>query len=252
MPAPRRSVTRWLLLLFMLIAFTRLVWRWDTKNIWWDESLSLQRAESPLPALLAGKFTFDDGFTLSTSTDQHPFVYFLVLGGLVRLAGESDLVLRLPSAAAATLLVPAAWCMARLLARLRVVPPATPLWAAGLVALNPFLLWYGREARMYTLVPLLALVSTYWLLRWTEAPPGRRGRLCLAWYALTLALLLCTHYLSFLILPVHAVLFFVHLAGKNRRRAILTALGVLGLGLLVGLAAERLALNAFGSGSNFS
>ncbi|MGE5603437.1 MAG: hypothetical protein ACM30E_10315, partial [Nitrososphaerales archaeon] len=40
--------------------------------------------------------------------------------------------------------------------------------------------------------------------------------------------------------------------GKNRRRAILTALGVLGLGLLVGLAAERLALNAFGSGSNFS
>ena len=78
------------------------------------------------PRLLSGEFTFDDGSTLTTSTDQHPFAYFLLLGGLIRLAGESDLVLRFPSAAAATLLVPAAWAMARLLARRRAVPPATP------------------------------------------------------------------------------------------------------------------------------
>lgn len=236
----------------MLLAFTRLVWRWDTKNIWWDESLSLQRAESPLPALLTGTFTFDDGFTLSTSTDQHPFLYFLALGGLIRLAGESDLVLRFPSAAAATLLVPAAWAMARLLARRHVVPPATPLWAAGLVALNPFLLWYGREARMYTLVPLLALLSTYWLLRWTESPPGQRARLSLAFYSFSLALLFCTHFLAFLLVPVHAALIFFHLARENRRRAALTALGVLAFGLAVGYGAARVALHALGSGSNFS
>ena len=250
--ASRPSLTRWLLLFFILLAFARLVWRWDLKSLWWDESLSLQRAESPLPALLLGRFSFDDGFTVATSTDQHPFAYFLLLGGLIRVAGESDLVLRFPSAAAATLLVPAAWAMARLLARRRIVPPATPLWAAAFMALNPFLLWYGREARMYSLVPLLALVSTYWLLRWTGAPHGKRARLYLAAYAIALVTLLCTHFLSFLILPVHAAVIFFRLGTENRRRAALAALAVLAAALVIGLASAVWVLHGTGGGANFS
>jgi len=44
-----------------------------------DESLRRQRAESSLPALVLGEFTFDNGVTLTSFTDQHPFAYFLLL-----------------------------------------------------------------------------------------------------------------------------------------------------------------------------
>lgn len=247
-----KPATRWLLILLMLLALARLVWRWDAKSLWWDESLSLQRAESSLPALLAGALDFDDGFTVTSTTDQHPPVYFLLLGGLIRLAGDSDFVLRFPAAAAAVLLVPATWAMARLLARRRVVPPATPLWAAGFMALNPFLLWYGREARMYTLVPLFALLSTYWLLRWTETRDARRARLYLACYALALVLLLGTHFLSLLILPVQAAVIFLHLARRDRRQAVVAAMVLLGCGLALAAASARWLLQGAESGSNFS
>jgi uncharacterized membrane protein len=246
-----RSV-RWLLILLILIAFGRLAWQLDAKSLWWDESLSLQRAESPLPSLLLGRFVFDDGVTRITSDDQHPFVYFVLLGALLRLAGQSDFVLRFPSVVSATLLVPMTWALARLLVRRGALPPTTPIWAAMLVAVHPFYLWYGREARMYTLVPFLALLSTYLLLRWREVVPGPTARRYLAWYAFTLVLLLCTHYLALLILPIHAGLIFAGLAGRSRRRAILIAIGLLGLGLVLGLAAVWWNLKGHGSGTNFS
>jgi uncharacterized membrane protein len=254
-PQPRLPLQVWirgLLLLLILLAFARLVWHLEMKSLWWDESLSLQRAESPLPALLLGRFSFDDGITRTYSTDQHPFLYFLLLGGLTRLAGQSDFVLRFPSVVAATLLVPMTWAIARLLVRRRSLPPTTPLWAALLAAVHPFYLWYGREARMYTLVPFMALLSTYLLLRWREAPLGSTARRYLIWYAVTLVLLLCTHYLALLILPIQAGLILAGLAERSRRRAFLITIGVLGLGLVLGLAAERWILHGLGGGSNFT
>ncbi len=243
---------RWLLVALILIAFARLLWQVDARSLWWDESLSLQRAESPLPDLLLGHFVFDDGITQTRSFDQHPFVYFLILGGLMRLAGQSDLVLRFPSVAAATLLVPAAWTLARLLARRRVLPPGAALWAALLAAANPFYLWYGREVRMYTLTPLLALVSSYLLLRGWAAdarPAERRYRLG---YLAALLLLLGTHYLAVLILPVHAIIVLTRLAARSRRQAGLVVVGLLAGGVLVAGALARLVLKSPGAGTNFA
>ena len=50
----RTTLLRWLLLSLVLVAFARVVWQLGDKNLWWDESLSLQRAESGLLALLRG------------------------------------------------------------------------------------------------------------------------------------------------------------------------------------------------------
>ena len=231
------------------MAFARLVWHVDAKSLWWDESLSLQRAESSLSALVLGQFVFDDGLTRTPIADQHPFVYFLILGALIRVAGHSDFVLRFPSVAAATLLVPASWTVARLLVRRKVLPPGAPLWAALLAAVNPFFLWYGREVRMYTLVPLLVLVSSYLLLRWWEVGSDRRY---LVGYGVSLVLLLATHYLAFLILPVHAVVLFARLATQNVRRALIVVSALLLGGAAVGWGLTRLILRTPGSGTNFA
>ena len=67
-----------LLLLLLLLAFSRLVFELGGKNFWWDESLSLQRSESTLFRLLRGQITITDGTTSLETIDQHPFFSFLV------------------------------------------------------------------------------------------------------------------------------------------------------------------------------
>ncbi|MBX3000037.1 MAG: hypothetical protein KF893_16065, partial [Caldilineaceae bacterium] len=152
------SLVRLIVLLLLLMTFARLVWRLDANNLWWDESLSLARAESDWLKLLRGQIDMFDGATIIETTDQHPFGFFVVLGMLLRLAGDSEFVLRFPAVMAATLLAPMLWTWARYGVRHGFLPIATSLIALILTAWNPFYLYYGQEARMYTLLALLALL----------------------------------------------------------------------------------------------
>src|SRR5690554_3770746 len=105
MPVRLPTWARLLLLLLIVVAFGRVLWALDAKNLWWDESLSLQRAESGWLDLILGRLYLYDGLTYDVTYDQHPFFFFLVQGILLRLAGESEVVLRFPSVMAVTLLV---------------------------------------------------------------------------------------------------------------------------------------------------
>ena len=96
---------RLLLLFLILLAFGRVMWQLDAKNLWWDETLSLQRAESNWVDLILGRLYLYDGLTSDLTHDQHPFFFFVLQGILVRLAGDSEIVLRFPSVMAVTLLV---------------------------------------------------------------------------------------------------------------------------------------------------
>ena len=125
-PLMARRWTRWVLLLLILLAFARLVWRLDAKNLWLDESFSLQRAESSWIDIFHGIIPISDGVHTVQTVDQHPFAFFALLGLTVRLLGKSEFALRLPAVAAATLLVPVCWAFARRLARRGALPPAAP------------------------------------------------------------------------------------------------------------------------------
>ena len=228
MSAAGRSAVwpRALLLALILAAFVRLTWGLDAKNLWWDESLSLQRAESSLTDVLVGRLEIHDGLTAFDTYDQHPFFFFLLLGGLIRAAGNSEYVLRFVSVMAATLLVPAVWVWGRRLTRRGVTPSGTAMWAAGLAAVHPFFLWYGQEARPYALWALLALVSTYALVRAVEDGG-------VAWrvgYAIALVMFLTTHYYAVFLLPVHGLLLLIRLWRAHRG----WALAALGAALAVG------------------
>jgi len=272
-PSKRTTLRRWLLLGLVLVAFARVVWQLGDKNLWWDESLSLQRAESGLLALLRGTLLIQDGFTTVPTTDQHPFFFFLLQAILLRLAGSSEFVLRFPSAMAVTLLVPTVWIFAQTLVRRALWPASAPMWAALLAAVNPFFLWYGQEARPYALWALLALVSTYLLLRYTEAdgrltPPAadddkmteprtdvnraerQPSTTLFVAYGVTLLCFLTTHYYAVFFLPVHAFILYQWLASRQRRLALAVAFAILGLGALIGVLAAWIILGQ-GGGINF-
>jgi len=245
-----RSGMRWLLLILILFAFARLTWQLDAKNLWWDESLSLQRAESGWANLLAGRIFISDSLSDVPTIDQHPFGYFVLLGLFVRLAGESEFVLRFPSVMAAVLLLPGLWALARSFVRRGVLPaPAAPL-VLFLAAGSPFYLWYGQEARMYTLAALLAVVSSYLLMLWAEeSDPAQRRRRLMAYGGVT-ALFLASHYFAALLLPVHALLLVGAVRHRRKLALLLVGGGLLAVAGALGGAAW-LILRQPHSGANF-
>ncbi len=245
---------RWLGLVFILLAFARVVYQLDANNLWWDESLSLQRAEQAWLPLLRGDLVMHDTFSTLRTTDQHPFFFFVLLGFLIRTAGISEIVLRYPSVMGATLLVPSIWVLSQLFVRRDVLLPTTATWAIGFAALHPFFLWFGQEARPYALWAMLGVVSTYLLLRCTEMPaayPTRQPkRGWLIGYIVATILFLTTHYYAVFWLPLHALVIYRWLAARNRRLGIGIALALLLGGLAIGLIVAWSILRQ-GGGGNF-
>jgi 4-amino-4-deoxy-L-arabinose transferase-like glycosyltransferase len=202
-----RTPTPWqriLLLALLLLAFAHAVILLDAKDLWWDESLSLQRAEESLPNLLRGVLMIQDGLSELPTIDQHPFFSFLLQSLLIRTAGDSVFVLRYVSALAAVLFTAGVYVWARWLERRMLAPLATAWWAMALAAINPFMLWYGQEARPYALWAALALLATYLLLRATESE--RLSRSHLAGFVVVDLLFVLTHYYAIFLVALHLLI----------------------------------------------
>ena len=141
--------------------------------LWIDEGISVGIASHPLseiPGVLR--------------LDGSPPLYYLLLHAWMVLFGTSELALHALSLIFALMLVPVSlWAGWSLFGR-------RAGWIlAVMAATNPYLSDYAREARMYTLVPLLALVATATFLH--AFVFGRRRYLPL--FAGSLVLLLYTH-----------------------------------------------------------
>lgn len=178
------------------------MWRSGDKAIWWDESLSLLRAQSSWRDILINRIHISGADT----TDQHPPAYFALLHIVTLVAGQSDTALRFPSACFAAALIPLLYVVGKHLRN-----QATGLLAAAGGALSPFLLWYAQEARMYTLVTWLGLLSIY--LLW-------QALVRLKWYlfvvyGITLTLGLLTQYLFILLLPSHLLVAAALVPGRK-------------------------------------
>jgi mannosyltransferase len=129
----------------MLLRFTAL----NRQSLWFDEVDVVVRAQQPLPDVLR---------TFVAAGENGP-LYNILLALWIRIAGISEIAVRFPSAVAGTLAIPLLYLLARRIAGLQV-----GLVAAGLLAISPYHVWYSQEAKMYTLVVLLGLASTYALV----------------------------------------------------------------------------------------
>ena len=215
---------RRLLVVLILIAFGRGVLGLGAKSLWWDESLSLHRARLDLAGIVSNQITLTDSIQQVITVDNHPPLYFLLLRLAIQLLGESEFALRFPSLAFAVLTVPLLYATAR-----RLIPGrrGAGLAAAALGALSPMYLWYGQEARMYTMVAFLSLLSFYLYIRaFFESNRSRAG--WIAAYVGASALLVLTHYLgALLIIAEAAVLAIMLVRNRASRRLAMIAIGVL-------------------------
>lgn len=172
--------------LLVFVAFFIAGYHLRQESLWADEAWTAWAVRSPYIRDVIGR----------VQSDVHPPLYFLLLYGWVRLAGDSALALRLFSTLAGSIGLVATYAVgARLFDR------RTGLIAMVILGSASFFVTYSREARMYTLLLALAALATYAYLRWRDCP-GRWNTLA---YALLLAALLYTHYAGLLVLVTHAL-----------------------------------------------
>ncbi len=203
-PRDRRRETLLLALLtaaalgLRLIHLTRLQIFVDEAATWWFARLTA-----------AGRLA--EQITLEPT----PPLYYGLVGLLMRLFGESDLVMRLPSAVFGAATVPAVFFLGRAMVGRRAG------WIAALVlAFHPLHVFYSREARVYPLLLLWAilLVLALWRALGNDRPRDW------GWVAAVLVLACYSHFYG-LFLIATAVLAIVLLArgGRARRRGLAAA-----------------------------
>ena len=181
------------------------------QSLWFDEIDVVVRAQRPLDEVLR---------TFVAAGENGP-LYNILLALWVRLVGVSEIAVRFPSAVAGILSIPLIYALAR-----RTVGPTTGLFAAGLLAISPYHIWYSQEAKMYTLVVLLALLSS---LALAEAL-GRNSRLLWAAYAIATTLMFYTHVATVLVFVAQTLYVVVtRRSWAGRERGWLVAAAVLTL-----------------------
>ena len=119
---------------------------------------------------------------------------FFVLAWLSARAGDVTTFVRLPSVVLGAATVPLVY-----LVGVRTVGRPAALVAATFVALSPFAIFYGTEARAYAALTFFATLATLVLLEAVQRP-------CRRWwaaYAVSLIALLYTHYTGALVIAVH-------------------------------------------------
>lgn len=131
----------WALLLTLLGLLLRL-YQLGEWSFWHDEALTLLLARQPVAQLIA-----------ITATDVHPPLYFLIVKFFLNF-GQNEVIVRLPGVLFGTMAVPATYWLGRILFDDRV-----GLMAALIMAISPLQLFYAQEARMYTQLLLLTLLS---------------------------------------------------------------------------------------------
>jgi 4-amino-4-deoxy-L-arabinose transferase-like glycosyltransferase len=181
------------------------------QSLWNDEGSSYVQATRTFSAIAD-----------NAARDIHPPGYYWMLAAWRALTGESEFALRALSAFASVVTVALVYAIGR-----RLMNPWAGVFAAALVALNTFAIYYAQEARMYALLALWAAGAVRALTGLLDARTPRARWTWAAALALLNAAGLWTQYVyPAFMLAQGAALLVWWLAGDPRRaglRAPLTA-----------------------------
>jgi len=126
------------------------LWGLTSSPIWYDEAFTRMVASLPTDRLLQ-----------ATAGDVHPPFYYMLLGGVVALFGDSLFSIRMFSVVCSVLALKDFWSLTGELPMSR----AARLVALAIMAYNPVTIYYAQEARMYALLQLLVISQVLHLLR---------------------------------------------------------------------------------------
>jgi mannosyltransferase len=154
-----------LLMCFIILAGAALrLYGLDRTSIWLDEATSWDEARRPFWSMIR-----------ATANETFPPLHNIILYGVMGLFGDSAVALRLPSVILGIANI-------YLLYRLGAVlwDQMTGVFAATLLAISGFHLWYSQEARMYSLFALAATAYVLGSVNFLRQPNRLSAALCAA------------------------------------------------------------------------
>jgi mannosyltransferase len=172
-----------------------------SESLWWDEVYAISTMAQPGPLEI---------IRLS-STDNNPPLFYLILHYWMLFAGDSAFSVRLPSAIAGALAIPVMYGIGRLL-----FDRGAGLLAAFILALSAYNVRYAQEARGYSLMVLLTLLSFYFFVKLVK---GGSSRYTSVGYVVCTALLIYAHFYG--VFFVAAQVLYLLVSRENLRRWIL-------------------------------
>ena len=172
----------------------------SSQSLWRDEVDAIRFSSWPLDQLLRGLF----------QAGHNGPLYFLLLRPWRAFSGDTEFALRYPSVVMGTLAVPLSFVFARQLG----LSHRLSLLLGLLLATSPYLVWYGQEAKMYTLLLALILLG---FIAYLKALGGATFPFLNHhnnwWWAIFVAattLAFYTHILSPLILLIYGLVALAH------------------------------------------
>lgn len=173
----------------LILALALRLYNLTYHSMWLDETVSVDWARMPAGDIVHSASTM--------RTTAHPAFSYLALRAWLLVFGDSEAALRGQSAFFGMVLVALLYALGRDMASRRV-----GLLAALLAAINPYLIWYSQEVRMYALLATLSAASVWCLWR---ALQGGRLRWWLGYLATAIAAMY-TVIIGALLAPVHLLL----------------------------------------------
>ncbi len=113
------------------------------QSLWLDEAISVQTAKNYSYGEIINKFS---------PHDFHPPLYYLTLKSWITIFGDSEISVRMPSVVFTLITVYIVYLLAG-------------TNAALLVGLNPLLVYYSQEARMYAMVTMLMTIAIWAMVK---------------------------------------------------------------------------------------
>jgi mannosyltransferase len=179
-------------LVAVLVAAVLRLHRLGEESFWLDEAFTW--------FFVTREYTTLELLTTLPTEDVHPPLYYLLIDGWAAIAGTSEAALRFPSAVFGIATVGMLYLVgAKLFDRW------TGAIAAVFLAVSSFHLYYSQEARMYSLLTVLTLLSFYFFIDLVR-DRERSGWIVLG-YVLASVLLVYTHiYGAFVVVAQNAYL----------------------------------------------
>jgi len=154
----------WWLAAILLLALVLRLHDLEQTDIWVDEANGILTAQSSFGEILR-----------KLSRDSSPPLYYFLLHGWIAIFGDSAAAVRSLSLGFALLLIGTVYTIGT-----REISHRAGCWAAFLLAISPSQIEFSQQARMYTLLPLVAILAWWFLLRNLRSGHWRDFAACMA------------------------------------------------------------------------
>lgn len=176
-----RSILVWLVVVFGLIGLFLRLYNLDNESLWLDEGWSIRVAHMNLVQI----------YQETSAYDVNPPLYFFILHFWINLIGDNEFSVRFLSVIFGFLSILMIYILGSLIFDKKI-----GFISSILLALSPFHVYYSQEARYYSLMMLLALLSIFFFIKLLN----RMSFSLLIGYILFNTLLMYTHTYSLFII----------------------------------------------------